>query len=890
MEWFIQRRVRSLACGLILISAAAVRGENLAVPGQPFGVGSIDVSLVGAERLPDWKAVDIRERNGRVFYPALRTGLLPGAAPREGEIPSTVTISFLFKGDAPLELLVRTPAEQPLTVTPRVERPRVYRRQLMRWWRDYNAAVREEAQRNDYPQLVHIYLSSMLGNRLGLQPPLLSRRPAEKSSELQKTVELLAGGEGLRASLIREMMRSDTTLPETADQAVPTAVHWSPVLPPAALPAAPEVEPMVKHVPAECFYIRFGSFPNYLWLNRLLKEYGGDIGRMVTLRGQDANLNERLQRQLALKESKLAEIFGAQVIADVAFIGRDLYLAEGPAMGVLFHANNNLALSTDLTKQRAAALRQSADEGSLLEDVEIAGHRVSFLSTPTNRLRSFYAVDGDFHLVTTSRALVERFYQAGQGDRALADTVEFQQARRVMPLDRGDTIFAYFSSAFFQELVSPQYQIELRRRLQSDTAIELVQLARLAAAAEGVPGDSLDELAAAELLPPGFGRLADGSGPILEEQRVIDSLRGERGSYLPIPDIPLHAVSRREAEWFRSAASYLQQDWRQMDPLIVGIQRIPGGEPDRERIVVDANISPLAEEKYGWILSLLGPPSTHEVLPTEGDIISMQAMVKGGLLSDRVPPHHLFLGIKDSPIPVDPRPGGLFHVLKILQSTPGYLGAWPQLGFLDWLPLGLAGQPDVAGFSSLPLGVWRWQGDGFSVLSFKRDVLEQSVPQLQVVPTDNPAQIRVRVGDLSQSELSGWINAQNYRRAHQASLGNVRLLTTLMQQLKVPTNRARAEAERLVDGELLCALGGQYEVEEHDGFQFWHSSVWPRPGVTDAADYRAPLLGWFRGGQLELVKVDGRLVLHAEIDMQHQANQQKLNLPFLDLFGGRREE
>ena len=117
------------------------------------------------------------------------------------------------------------------------------------------------------------------------------------------------------------------------------------------------------HVPAECFYVRFGSFPNYLWLSKLMREYGGDIGRMISLRGQDAALNERLQNQLALKEGKLAEIFGAQVIADVALLGRDMYMAEGAAMGVLFHASNNFALSTDLRQQRSALQRQGKGRG-----------------------------------------------------------------------------------------------------------------------------------------------------------------------------------------------------------------------------------------------------------------------------------------------------------------------------------------------------------------------------------------------------------------------------------------------------------------------------------------------------------------------------------------------
>ncbi len=47
--------------------------------------------------------------------------------------------------------------------------------------------------------------------------------------------------------------------------------------------------------------------------------------------------------------------------------------------------------------------------GAKLESVRIAGRPVTFLSTPDNRLRSFYASDGNFHLITTSRTIVEWF-------------------------------------------------------------------------------------------------------------------------------------------------------------------------------------------------------------------------------------------------------------------------------------------------------------------------------------------------------------------------------------------------------------------------------------------------------------------------------------------------
>ena len=104
------------------------------------------------------------------------------------------------------------------------------------------------------------------------------------------------------------------------------------------------------------------------------------------------------------------------------------------------------------------------------------------------------------------------------------------------------------------------------------------------------------------------------------------------------------------------------------------------------------------------------------------------------------------------------------------------------------LPLNLGGsRPDPYGFSKLLFGLWRRQGEGFSVLSFDYNLLAQVTPQLRVVEAEQPAQIRLHVGDLSQVKFAEWLNATYYQRAWQASAGNTRLLQTLNQQLHVPT-------------------------------------------------------------------------------------------------------
>ncbi|MCI0360762.1 MAG: hypothetical protein L0211_19975, partial [Planctomycetaceae bacterium] len=831
---------------------------------------------------------------GRVFYPAVGTGVAgrligkilgdPADRPAGG-----ATVHFLFRGEEPLELTVYTPQAVKVTLQPARGNQRQMDRLLTGWWREYSAAARGVRSDGDHPPILEDYLLTMLSRRLGLEPVLLDRlnQPAAKPALTTQSLELLLNMERLRSEVMKETMQGRGDFGQRADLPLPPPASWAALPLPAGEPQV-EVEPLAMHVPPECFYIRFGRFSNYLWMNKLVEEYGGDISSMVSLRSYVAPMGKRAQRQLALEQSALAELLGDQVIADVAIIGRDTFTHEGAAIGMLFEAKNEV-LASDLAGQRKRALAREADAGITDQTLTIAGRPVSLLATPDNRVRSFHAIDGKFHLVTTSRAIVERFFEIADRQGSLGQSAEFRVARQTMPLDRQDTIFVYFSTAFFEGLLSPQYQVELARRMKSVADMELLQLARLAAIGEGVRAETVDDLVAAGLLPQGFGRRPDGSGPILTDANMLDSRRGARGSFLPIPDVKITGITAAEAERIGALTAAYSSKWRRMDPLMVGIRRT-ALDDNRERIVIDGELAPLDELKYGWILSMLGPPTRELITPAKNDIISMQISARGGLLSPTIPPHYLFLGIQDMAPASELQLSGLLQTLQLIRTTPGYIGSWPKAGYLELLPLNLGGSvPDPNGFSRLPFGLWRRQGEGFSVLAFDPQLLANVTPELRVVEAETPAQIRLHIGDLSQAKFRPWVSGLYYSRALEASAGNVRFVHALNQQLRVPMDQCKEIAEDLIDGELICPLGGKYElVEDIGGTAGWQSTAWA--GRTLAAppnDFEAPLLKWFRGIDAHLIKEDGRLTARAELDVQREAPQGgKFELPLFDLFGG----
>jgi hypothetical protein len=311
---------------------------------------------------------------------------------------------------------------------------------------------------------------------------------------------------------------------------------------------------------------------------------------------------------------------------------------------------------------------------------------------------------------------------------------------------------------------------------------------------------------------------------------------------------------------------------------------------DQERIAIETSIKPFEEQKYGLVTSLLGPPTSERVAPVPGDIASVQAVLQGGLLMPSVGPHHLFLGLQDTEPFFDTGGGRLLQTIRMIQTAPGYLGAWPKRGLLDLLPLGLVGQPDALGYTSLPFGLWRRQQEGYSVLSFHRSVLNEVTPNLRLEEAENPAQIRINVGDLSASKVAPWINAVNYDRALRASVGNSRFLHLLSQQMQLPRDQALLQAQRLLGVQLICPVGGKYQLVEHQrGLKHWTSTDWPETGLPSfgpAPDsYRAPLLAWFRGLEADLIMEGDYVHVRAQLDMQRQASAPGIKLPLFNLFG-----
>jgi hypothetical protein len=876
-------------------SPAAIRVE--AYRGQPFGIGRITIDLPQGAPSTPWSddRFAIEGEQDRVIYPVIENAPVRRLLRRflEIETPWRVTFFFMFRGDEPLLMTVYTPAAERFTIQPR-ENPGKYRDLVDQWWDATASRYQAVYRQAEYPVVVENFLTATWARRLAREMPepgtfLLRSRETGGTWIAQLTAaeayqtaverDLLLG----RFGVAQEANLPLPVLPQRAasrERGIKASEETLPA-PGSLLPA--NVEPIAGHVPQECFYMRFGNFTNYLWFRDFMRKWQGDLGNMIVMESVSHDNRERLQQQLALRESQIARVMGPSVINDVAVIGLDAYMRDGASMGILFHAKNIALLSRNITGGRSEAMEKNKDATET--KVDIAGHEVLYLSTPDGRLRSYYATDGDYLLVARSRRLVERFYETAAGNGALAATAEFQATRTQMPLAREDTIFFYLPTEFFENLAGPQYRVELDRRLRSIGEIRSLAMARLAAKTEGRNARTVDELIAVNLLPEGFGQHPDGS-QLLETDAVWrDSLRGIPGSLTPVADMQVEKITPAEAQRYAAFRRTIDSEVGRFAPVVAALKRqaSPKGN-EWDRITADVRLAPYSQTNLVPFTNRLGPAPKLRVAPIGGDVASVELVLSGF-----GEPLHAFAGLRDFRTPFMVRQGEARPALEMSQFASGYLGVWPRLHLLDTFlgsPTGPFDQSGIARNNRL-FDLWLRRADDFFLFAFQREVLMEVGPQLAMVEAERPAQVRLRIDDLSNKQIATTVSGFGYSRARAATASGSRFMNSLIAQLHVSPEEARKIGEQLVGGKFVSPLGGEYELvtpslqagESLPGpgeRKLWASTATPTANrflLTEIpADYRMPLLDWFRGLDFDLTRNDAAdaLTAHAELDMVHQ--------------------
>jgi hypothetical protein len=112
-------------------------------------------------------------------------------------------------------------------------------------------------------------------------------------------------------------------------------------------------------------------------------------------------------------------------------------------------------------------------------------------------------------------------------------------------------------------------------------------------------------------------------------------------------------------------------------------------------------------------------------------------------------------------------------------------------------------------------------------------------------------------------------------------------LHIIHQQLGVPVEKSRDVAQQLLGVELICALGGEYQLfDAPDDLRYWGSTHWPTL-LTDrpqgSGQFASPILAWFRGLDAEIKLLDDRVLADATLEVQSPASG-RAQLPFFNLW------
>ncbi len=836
--------------------AAEVTVEAYA--GKPFGVGVATQRRFENLSVSKWdESFEISDTEGRIRYPILQSTLLATNTPKP---VLELRHYFLIQGDEPLTL--KSVEGEPVGISVELKNNDVQHGQLQtEWWQARHERELSLVTWDGPPLQVSTYVNAMLSQRLHLKP-IKPRRFSYGMGD--EAIGFFLGTESIRAAMQEQRLLNPNVGIAKADQPVPTGVTI-PAVPVPPIPDDVVVEPLARHVPAECFYLRCGSYSNFAWVRQTLDQWGGNLREIIANRSIDYSVRERLERQLALRETELAKSLGDVLIQDIALIGNDTFLREGASIGLVMQSNKSVVLRAAIAQQRAAA--KAADERVTLQTISIAGRDVSFLSTPDNQVRSYFATDGDFHLVTNSKQLVKRFFEAGDGKQNLAELDEFRYARSQHPLTDPAVALLHLSDEFFRNLLSPQYRIEMTRRIAADVDLETVGLARLAANGENAKSETIDDLQRGGFLPAGLQQRPDGSRVMVEPHRYVDSLRGARGSFVPIPDVEItHATTHEFAAYEEFRREYARV-WQRVDPVTINItkQAVPD-KPGRERVVLDIRICPVSVAKYGFIANLLSAPQKQKLAHIPDAFFELQS--RGVKLVD---PGHILVAALDVDPPFTVRNGLVEVEFPKRNEDPLFFVA--SRGKITEDVLRNAKPVNERDYQATGWVPWHRLEKDFLIGAMNRESLDRISPHLKEETADRAAQIRMRVGDLTQARMIKWIQANSYLSDARATVGSLHVLNDLTQQLRVPVADAKAASMKVMNGRVACALGGELKHEVGTGtFARWRSSAFPETSLKHVnaipANYRNRVLEWCHGLDLEFTLVGQTLQVRAELELQ----------------------
>lgn len=328
-------------------------------------------------------------------------------------------------------------------------------------------------------------------------------------------------------------------------------------------------EPLAAAAPPEFWYARFDDIRLML---RLLDEADTWITPVVQIMQQnpeDRGLAQRYQRQLGLRRTGLAKLFGHTVVGHVAVVGSDAYVREGTDVTLIFQLKQPEVFDAELASHLEAY--RGEVPGVEVSSFDVGGIAVSVAADPTGAVRQHRARVGDLALVSNSPNAIRRVIAAAQGQAPrLGDEPDLKY---MLARDPGEhQAFVFLSDKFIGSVVGPQQKILAARR-QSALADLLTPgyAALLHGWLFGQAPASADDLVKSGLLAADELRHPDGDPIAFAPGQPARSRWGTPSALTPLIDLPpVDKVSEAERDAYDNFSRGYQNYWKQfIDPVSI---------------------------------------------------------------------------------------------------------------------------------------------------------------------------------------------------------------------------------------------------------------------------------------------------------------------------------
>ncbi len=429
-------------------------------------------------------------------------------------------------------------------------------------------------------------------------------------------------------------------------------------------------------------------------------------------------------------------------------------------------------------------------------------------------------------------------------------------------------------------------------------------VASLLATSWGENMTSTEELVRAGYLPSTFAPAADPSRISMVDGHIVDSVRGQRGLFLPIPDIALHTVTPSESSAYSEFAAQYQRQWGRVDPLTVTIDSAQQIDSSTQQVRVRIWITPYARQRYAFFTDHLAPASTEHVGAVKGDVLRVDAGLRdtsGGsyqvhmALQDRNVTYRIVQGRlvrtdtpENTPFSktsqyVAVTPGGLDGLQLVRQfvadlqhgprsadTPPPSVSANPVLGLLSYL-FGVDSRKHLAAFFA---GEVVTHTADWSVYAHDPQIRQQVLPDLRTVSAPQPAQVRLTLADANQAEVGNYLHASAYLAARTASGLTAQTLNDLAGHFGMPPQQAPLLMQRIFEATPACPLQGTFTWRPATSGGCWASSAWHEPSIFELkevpAGYRFPFLDWLRGATVEFSLTDATLAADVTLTVRNE--------------------